>query len=214
MREARLRPEYADLYPTLTPGQWEPAARVAEVVLARLLLLEISDAPLQDRVLPEEHFEFRGETPMERHARQAGPHRRQGRRVRDRQPRRTTCATLSGRFASTATGAPPGASSGSTKLPPPPASSEPPWPALTRLQLDTPYRDNGWTVRQVVHHIPDSHLNAYTRIKLALTEEEPTIKPYEEARWAELPDARGGPIEPSLACWNPCTSAGCCCCGN
>jgi hypothetical protein len=61
MREARLRPEYADLYPTLTPGQWEPAARVAEAVLARLLLLEISDAPLQDRVLEEEHFEFRGD---------------------------------------------------------------------------------------------------------------------------------------------------------
>jgi hypothetical protein len=70
---------------------------------------------------------------------------------------------------------------------------------LTRAQLDTPYRDNGWTVRQVVHHIPDSHLNAYTRIKLALTEDEPTIKPYEEARWAELPDARGGEIEPSLS---------------
>ena len=69
---------------------------------------------------------------------------------------------------------------------------------LTPAQLDTPYRDNGWTVRQVVHHIPDSHLNAYTRIKLALTEDEPTIKPYEEARWAELPDARGGEIEPSL----------------
>jgi hypothetical protein len=63
MREARLRPEFADLYPTLTPGQWEPAARVAEVVLARLLLLEISEAPLQDRLLNEEHFEFRGETP-------------------------------------------------------------------------------------------------------------------------------------------------------
>jgi hypothetical protein len=63
MREARLRPQYADLYPTLTPGQWEPAARVAEVVLARQLLLEISDTPLRDRVLPEEHFEFRGETP-------------------------------------------------------------------------------------------------------------------------------------------------------
>ena len=60
MREARLRPQYADLYPTLTPGVWEPAARVAEVVLARLLLLEISHTP--DRVLPEEHFEFRGET--------------------------------------------------------------------------------------------------------------------------------------------------------
>jgi hypothetical protein len=63
MREARLRPEFAHLYPTLTPGQWEPAARVAEAVLARLLLLEITDAPLQDRVLKEEHFDFRGETP-------------------------------------------------------------------------------------------------------------------------------------------------------
>jgi hypothetical protein len=63
MREARLRPEFAGLYPTLTPGQWEPAARVAEVVLARLLLLEISEAPLRDRLLDEEHFEFRGKTP-------------------------------------------------------------------------------------------------------------------------------------------------------
>jgi hypothetical protein len=63
MREARLRPEFAHLYPTLTPGLWEPAARVAEVVLARLLLLEISDAPIQDRVLNEEHFEFRGDAP-------------------------------------------------------------------------------------------------------------------------------------------------------
>jgi hypothetical protein len=62
MREARLKPEYAELYPTLTPGQWEPAARVAEAVLARLLLLEISDTPIQDRVLPEQHFDFRGET--------------------------------------------------------------------------------------------------------------------------------------------------------
>lgn len=70
---------------------------------------------------------------------------------------------------------------------------------LSPAQLDTPYRPNGWTVRQVVHHLPDSHLNAYTRIKLALTEEEPTIKPYEEARWAELPDARTGPVELSLA---------------
>src|SRR6476661_6241700 len=70
---------------------------------------------------------------------------------------------------------------------------------LSPAQLDTPYRDQGWTVRQVVHHVPDSHLNAYTRIKLALTEDEPTIKPYEEARWAELPDARTGPIEISLA---------------
>ncbi len=63
MREARLRPEFADLYPTLTPGQWEPAARVAEVVLARMLLLQISEAPLHDRILDEAHFEFRGETP-------------------------------------------------------------------------------------------------------------------------------------------------------
>ena len=63
MREARLRSEFADLFPTLTPGQWAPAARVAEAVLARLLLLEISEAPLQDRILNEEHFEFRGETP-------------------------------------------------------------------------------------------------------------------------------------------------------
>ena len=70
---------------------------------------------------------------------------------------------------------------------------------LTPEQLDTPYRPGGWTVRQVVHHLPDSHLNAYARIRLALTEEEPTIRPYEEARWAELPDARSGPIEPSLA---------------
>jgi hypothetical protein len=63
MREARLRPEFADLYPTLTPGHWEPAARIAEVVLARFLLSQISEAPLQDRILDERHFEFRGETP-------------------------------------------------------------------------------------------------------------------------------------------------------
>jgi uncharacterized damage-inducible protein DinB len=70
---------------------------------------------------------------------------------------------------------------------------------LDERQLDTPYRPGGWTVRQVVHHVPDSHLNAYTRTRLALTEETPTIKPYEEARWAELPDARSAPIEMSLA---------------
>jgi hypothetical protein len=62
---------------------------------------------------------------------------------------------------------------------------------LTDEQLDTPYRPGGWTVRQVVHHVPDSHLNAYVRFKLALTEDSPTIKPYEEARWAELPDTAG-----------------------
>ncbi len=69
---------------------------------------------------------------------------------------------------------------------------------LTDAQLGTPYRPDGWTVRQVVHHVPDSHMNAYVRFKLALTEDEPTIKPYEEARWAELADSRETPIETSL----------------
>jgi uncharacterized damage-inducible protein DinB len=69
---------------------------------------------------------------------------------------------------------------------------------LSPEQLDTPYREQGWTVRQVVHHVPDSHVNAYVRFKLALTEDEPTIKPYEEARWAELPDGSSGPVELSL----------------
>ena len=62
---------------------------------------------------------------------------------------------------------------------------------LDDAQLGTPYREGGWTVRQVVHHVPDSHLNAYVRVKLALTEEQPIIKPYEEDRWASLPDAAG-----------------------
>jgi hypothetical protein len=66
-------------------------------------------------------------------------------------------------------------------------------------QLATPYRPGGWTVRQVVHHLPDSHLNAYTRFKLALTEDQPRVKPYEEARWAELVDAREAKVETSLA---------------
>jgi uncharacterized damage-inducible protein DinB len=70
---------------------------------------------------------------------------------------------------------------------------------LSAEQLDTPYRRGGWTVRQVVHHVPDSHLNSYCRFKLALTEEEPTIKPYHEDRWAELEDSRATPIEVSLA---------------
>src|SRR5437773_2569637 len=70
---------------------------------------------------------------------------------------------------------------------------------LSDEQLDTPYRPGGWTVRQLVHHVPDSHMNAYMRYRLALTEDEPMIKPYNEARWAELPDARTAPIEPSLA---------------
>ena len=70
---------------------------------------------------------------------------------------------------------------------------------LDDRQLDTPYRPGGWTVRQVVHHLPDSHLNAYMRFRLALTEQEPTIRPYYEDRWAELPDARQAPVEVSLA---------------
>ncbi len=69
---------------------------------------------------------------------------------------------------------------------------------LDERQLNTPYRPGGWTVRQVVHHVPESHLNAYVRCKLALTEDVPTIKPYDQARWAETPDARG-PVEISLA---------------
>jgi uncharacterized damage-inducible protein DinB len=69
---------------------------------------------------------------------------------------------------------------------------------LTPAQLDTPYREGGWSVRQVAHHMPDSHLNAYVRFKLALTEDAPTIKPYDEARWAELPDTRETPVEVSL----------------
>jgi len=69
---------------------------------------------------------------------------------------------------------------------------------LSDSQLDTPYRDGGWTVRQVVHHVPDSHMNAYVRFKMALTEDSPTIKTYEEARWAELPDTKATPLEVSL----------------
>ncbi len=68
---------------------------------------------------------------------------------------------------------------------------------LTEAQLDTPYRPGGWTVRQLVHHVADSHMNGYCRVKLALTEENPVIKPYEEARWAELPDSKL-PVELSL----------------
>jgi len=69
---------------------------------------------------------------------------------------------------------------------------------LSDKQLDTPYREGGWTVRQVVHHVPDSHLNSYVRFKLALTEDEPTIRPYMENLWAELPEAKTAPIELSL----------------
>jgi uncharacterized damage-inducible protein DinB len=70
---------------------------------------------------------------------------------------------------------------------------------LSAEQLDTPYRPGGWTVKQVVHHVPESHMNAYIRFKLALTEDEPTIKPYMENKWAELEDVPNTPIEISLA---------------
>jgi len=70
---------------------------------------------------------------------------------------------------------------------------------MTEEQLNTPYREGGWTVRQVVHHMADSHLNSYVRFRLALTEDEPTIKPYAEDRWAELADAKHAPIDLSLA---------------
>src|SRR5204863_6298749 len=69
---------------------------------------------------------------------------------------------------------------------------------LSDAQLDTPYRPGGWSVRQVVHHVPDSHMNAYCRFKLALTEDTPTIKPYDEALWAELPDGKSALVEESL----------------
>ena len=69
---------------------------------------------------------------------------------------------------------------------------------LSEQQLDTPYRPGGWTVRQVVHHLPESHMNAYVRMKMALTEDNPTIKPYDEARWAETPEVVRTPIEVSL----------------
>ena len=69
---------------------------------------------------------------------------------------------------------------------------------LSETQLETPYRPGGWTVRQVVHHVPDSHLNSYVRYRLALTEDDPVIKPYAEDRWALLPDAKTAPVEISL----------------
>jgi hypothetical protein len=69
---------------------------------------------------------------------------------------------------------------------------------LSDSQLDTPYRPGGWTVRQLVHHVADSHMNAYARFRLAFTEDDPTIRPYEEARWAELDDAKSLPVVVSL----------------
>jgi len=75
------------------------------------------------------------------------------------------------------------------------------WSAVTGLseeQLNTPYREGGWTVRQVVHHLADSHMNAFIRFKLAMTEEQPTVKTYNQERWAELPDAQTPPVVVSL----------------
>ncbi len=69
---------------------------------------------------------------------------------------------------------------------------------LSDARLDSTYREGGWTLRQVVHHLADSHVNSYTRFRLALTEDHPTIKPYNEAKWAELEDARTLPVEVSL----------------
>jgi uncharacterized damage-inducible protein DinB len=69
---------------------------------------------------------------------------------------------------------------------------------LSDARLDTPYREGGWTVRQVVHHLADSHLNAYIRVRLLLTEHNPTVKPYDQALWAKLHDAVSAPIKPSL----------------
>jgi len=69
---------------------------------------------------------------------------------------------------------------------------------LSKAQLDTPYRPGGWTARQVLHHVPESHMNAYIRFKLGLTEHEPTVKPYDEAAWAKLADIDKVPVETSL----------------
>ena len=70
---------------------------------------------------------------------------------------------------------------------------------LTAAQLETPYRDGGWNVREVVHHVPDSHMHAYTRVKFALTEDSPTIRPYDEGAWTRLPDVATVPIDVSLS---------------
>ncbi|HEV8047769.1 MAG TPA: bacillithiol transferase BstA [Terriglobales bacterium] len=74
---------------------------------------------------------------------------------------------------------------------------------LDGKQVETPYRDGGWTVRQVVHHVPESHMNAYIRFKLALTEDKPTIKPYMEDRWAATEDVNSTPLDVSLALLDP-----------
>ncbi len=83
---------------------------------------------------------------------------------------------------------------------------------LSAQQMETPYRDGGWTVRQVVHHVPESHMNAYIRFKLALTEDEPTIKPYREDEWAKLADVQSTAPEVLLRCWIRGMSFGFSCC--
>jgi hypothetical protein len=80
-----------------------------------------------------------------------------------------------------------------------PAEMRQAYNALPKGGLDTPYRPGGWTARQVIHHVPESHMNSYIRFKLALTEPEPTIKPYDESAWALLPDVKSTPIEASLS---------------
>jgi len=79
-----------------------------------------------------------------------------------------------------------------------PANFRAAFKGLNDSQLDTPYREGGWTLRQVAHHVPDSHLNAYCRLKFALTEDKPTIKPYDENLWAHLGDTKATPVEVSL----------------
>lgn len=79
---------------------------------------------------------------------------------------------------------------------------------LSDAQLDTPYRPGGWTVRQVVHHVPESHMNAYIRMKLAVTEETPAVKTYEEQLWAELPDVKACPVESRSRSSTRCIAAG------
>ncbi len=86
--------------------------------------------------------------------------------------------------------------------------------SLADGQLDAPYRPGGWTVRQVVHHLFDSHLNSYVRFKRALTEDRPVVEVYDEKGWAELPDSRRGRSARPSTLWTPSTSAGRSCCAD
>ena len=195
MREARLRPEFAQLYPGLTPGRWEPASRIAEAVLANVLLYEMGEAPMSERLLGEAHFEFRGGAEDRRPS-------------KDQRARLMTHAAVVamddlrypiGAFAYDGAMTDARRAECVVRIAAAPSALRAAVAGLSEAQLDTPYRPEGWTVRQLVHHLPDSHINAYTRIRLALTEDTPTIKPYQEARWAELPDARSLPVAISLA---------------